>query len=566
MAKGPQVDFLVMGAGVAGLRAAVELARHGKVLVVTKESLGESNTHYAQGGIAVAMEGDEDIALHLQDTVAAGDGLVYRPAAQALVAEGPVRVAELIEWGAAFDTDGGELLRTREGAHSLPRILHAKGDATGAEISRALVDFARIHKRVRFAEWTTVTGLVVADGRVIGADLLDRDNNRQRVSARGLLVAAGGAGQVYSDTTNPAVATGDGIALAAGAGVPADRSSSVGRRAGVPADRSSSVGWEAGAELADMEFYQFHPTALSLAGAPRFLISEALRGEGAFLLNQRGERFMERYHPLLELAPRDVVARAIAREGMGDFAGSPMGRERPVYLDMRHVRGIDLARRFPGIGAFLAQYGLALQRDLIPVRPAAHYLMGGIKTDLAGRTTVPGLYAAGEAACTGVHGANRLASNSLLEGLVFGARAAQAMLDDGLPIVVSDSPDIVFKALSAQEEALLECLIVNIRTAMWTYAGLLREEFTLREGLAAQAGYADALAQLVEQGKGSRRLTEARAMNCVAHAILVSALARTESRGAHFRSDYPLLDDRQFLKHSIFNRKGSEGQVLFEAW
>ena len=253
-------------------------------------------------------------------------------------------------------------------------------------------------RRFGFAEWTTVTGLVVRDGRVVGVDLLDREQRASRVSARAVLIAAGGAGQVYSDTTNPAVATGDGIALAA----------------------------EAGAELADMEFYQFHPTALSLPGVPRFLLSEALRGEGAYLRNDRGERFMERYHPSLELAPRDVVARAVAREGMSEGGGEP----RPVYLDMRHVRGIDLHQRFPGISAFLAKYGLDLHRDLIPVRPAAHYLMGGIRTDLDGRTSVRGLYAAGEAACTGVHGANRLASNSLLEGLVFGARAAKAMVAD----------------------------------------------------------------------------------------------------------------------------------------
>jgi len=387
---GSSVDFLVVGAGVAGLRAAIELAHSSKVLVVTKESVAESNTHYAQGGIAVAMEGDDDVSLHLKDTLAAGDGLVFQPAAEVLVREGPLRVAELIEWGAQFDRDGGILVRTREGAHSLARILHANGDGTGAEISRSLVNIARAHKNIRFAEWTTVTGLAVADGRVVGADLLDHSNHPERVSARAVLVAAGGAGQVYSDTTNPPVATGDGIALA----------------------------WQAGAELADMEFYQFHPTAFSRPGAPRFLLSEALRGEGAFLRNDRGERFMERYHPLLELAPRDVVARAITREGMGERPGEM----HVVHLDMRHVQGIDLHKRFPGISAFLAQFGLDLQRDLIPVRPAAHYMMGGVRTDITGRTSLRGLYAAGEAACAGVHGANRLASNSLLEGLVFGAR------------------------------------------------------------------------------------------------------------------------------------------------
>jgi L-aspartate oxidase len=535
MAASSQVDFLVIGAGVAGLRAAVELARHGEVLVVTKESVAESNTHYAQGGIAVAMEGDADVALHLEDTVNAGDGLVCRAAAEALVAEGPVRVAELIEWGAAFDSEAGQLLRTREGAHSLPRILHANGDATGAEISRSLAAFARVHKRIQFAEWTTVTGLLAVDGRIGGADLLGCDRRprlQQRISARAVLVAAGGAGQVYSDTTNPAVATGDGLALAA----------------------------EVGAQLADMEFYQFHPTALSLAGAPRFLLSEALRGEGAILRNDRGERFMERYHPLLELAPRDVVARAITREGMG----ATPAESRVVHLDMRPVQGIDLHQRFPGISAELARYSLDLSRDLIPVRPAAHYLMGGIKTDLFGRTTLPGLYAAGEAACTGVHGANRLASNSLLEGLVFGARAAQVMLDDYLPRGKNEGGDSEPLApLSATETAKLEEVIAKLQAAMWAYAGLLREESTLRLGFTVQQACAAALAELVTQGKGSRRLSEAQAMSRVAHAILASALARTESRGAHFRNDYPHRDDARFQKHSVF---AADGQVGFEAW
>ncbi len=531
MEPAAKVDFLVMGAGVAGLRAAVELARHGDVLVVTKESLGESNTHYAQGGIAVATEGEEDVAVHLNDTLAAGDGLVYRPAAQVLVAEGPLRVAELIEWGARFDRDNGRLLRTREGAHSRPRILHANGDATGAEISRSLVAIARAHRRIRFAEWTMVTGLVSADGRVTGADLRDRANRIERFSARAVLIAAGGAGQVYSDTTNPSVATGDGIALAA----------------------------EAGAELADMEFYQFHPTAFWLLGAPRFLISEALRGEGAYLRNDKGERFMDRYHPLLELAPRDVVARAITREG----AGSAPSEARSVYLDMRHVKGIDLHARFPGISAFLTRYGLDLARDLIPVRPAAHYLMGGIRTDLDGRSSVRGLYAAGEAACTGVHGANRLASNSLLEGLVFGARAAKAMLAGELPLQAADAIEAVSAQLTAGEETALESSIAEFQRSMWANAGLLREEPTLRLGLAAQAEFAACIGGLAAREKTSRRLAEAQAIGRVAHAILISAMARTESRGAHYRNDFPHRDDERFLRHSVLT---GDGKIAFEAW
>jgi L-aspartate oxidase len=453
-----------------------------------------------------------------------------------LVSEGPLRVAELIEWGARFDRDHGQLLRTREGAHSLPRILHANGDATGAEISRSLVAFARSHPRIRFAEWTMVAGLVVADNRVIGADLATaRDNaaegDLQRVSARSVLIAAGGAGQVYSDTTNPAVATGDGLALAA----------------------------KAGAELADMEFYQFHPTAFSLPGAPRFLLSEALRGEGAYLRNARGERFMERYHPLLELAPRDVVARAITREGIGQAPGET----REVYVDMRHVQGVDLHQRFPGISVFLGRYSLDLERDLIPVRPAAHYLMGGIRTDLVGRATVSGLYAAGEAACTGVHGANRLASNSLLEGLVFGARAAQAMLADGLPLIAAAKPEHTSTALAAEEEERVEGIIVELRQSMWKYAGLLREGPTMQLGLDSQSACEESLARIVGQRKSSRRLLEAQALSRVAHAILCSALERTESRGAHFRNDFPLRDDQHFLKHSVFN---GDGSVSFEKW
>ena len=535
MALPKQVDYIVMGAGVAGLRAAVELADHGNVLVVTKESVAESNTHYAQGGIAVAMEGDEDVALHLKDTVGAGDGLVYRPAAEVLVAEGPMRVDELIEWGAKFDKEGGRLVRTREGAHSLPRILHANGDATGAEISRSLAAFARAHEGIEFAEWTTVTDLVVNDGQAAGADLLDRENNSHRVNARAVLIAAGGAGQVYSDTTNPAVATGDGIALAV----------------------------EAGAELADMEFYQFHPTAFSLPGAPRFLLSEALRGEGAYLRNDKGERFMERYHPLLELAPRDVVARAITREGM-DFE---TGEARVVHLDMRHVKAIDLHKRFPGISAFLAQYGLDLHRDLIPVRPAAHYLMGGIRTDLDGRTSLPGLYAAGEAACTGVHGANRLASNSLLEGLVFGARAAKAMISDEPHPETAETRAKAATNLPESETREAEEVIAGLQNAMWVHAGLLRSERTLREGMAAQQACEERVAEISGQGRQHRRLIEARSLCRIAAAVLQSAMARTESRGAHFRNDYPKRDDAHFLKHSVLHRdrQGSE-RVEFEAW
>ena len=522
-----------MGAGVAGLRAAIDLARYGEVLVVTKELLRESNTHYAQGGIAVALEGEEDVRLHFSDTMAAGDGLVHAPAAEVLVAEGPLRVTELIGWGADFDRKNDDphapLLRTREGAHSLPRILHANGDATGAEISRSLAAYAQTHHRIRFAEWTMVTRIVVEDGRVVAVDLLDREGRRERVATRALLIAAGGAGQVYSDTTNPSVATGDGIALAA----------------------------EAGAVLSDMEFYQFHPTAFSWPGLPRFLLSEALRGEGAYLRNDRGERFMERYHSLLELAPRDVVARAITREGMGENPGE----QRVVHLDMRHVQGLDLHHRFPGISAFLAKQGLDLHRNLIPVRPAAHYLMGGIKTGLDGETNIIGLFAAGEAACTGVHGANRLASNSLLEGLVFGARAAHAMLESNLKIANVVAESAAGEPLNDAEEADLEAVVTELQRGMWAYAGLLREEKTLQNGLQMHQQTLEALTRFA--GRSSRRRQEAQALNRVAQSILLCSLARTESRGAHYRNDFPQRDDAHFSKHSAL---GADGVVRFEHW
>jgi L-aspartate oxidase len=497
------VDFLVVGGGIAGLRAAVTLAEAGSVLVVTKESLAESNTAYAQGGIAVAMGGDEDVALHLQDTVTAGDGLVNAESAAVLVEQGPRRVEELLAWGTGFDRAGaGELMRTREGAHSLPRILHAHGDATGWEIAVSLLRHVRGLANVELLEWATTVDLVVDSdaGRVVGATLLDQSGGLIEVRARAVLLASGGAGQVFSDTTNPAVATGDGIAMA----------------------------YRAGAELMDMEFMQFHPTAFAKEGAPRFLMSEALRGEGAWLVNARGERFMERYHAGLELAPRDVVARAIAREGE---AG-------PVYLDMRAAgEGKALKARFPGISAFLTGYGLELGRDLIPVGPAAHYLMGGVRTDVHGRTSLAGLFAAGEAACTGVHGANRLASNSLLEGLVFGALAAEAMVEEQLSVVRSQVSVESGAAESGTRAADVEGWIAEFRGLMWRDAGLLRDGAGLRR---AQARLAD-LQERAPRGI-TRRALEARNLLAVAEVMVTAALAREESRGAHLRKDFPQHD------------------------
>ena len=512
--------WTVVGGGITGLRAALTLAKAADVTLITKEGASESNTHYAQGGIAVAMGGPEDVGLHGQDTIQAGDGLVFEKAARLLVEEGPARIEELLAWGTHFDREKngqGELMRTREGAHSLPRILHADGDATGREIGRALLERVAQEPRIHLHERVTMRDLVVRDGRVIGVEALDEHNQPLTFLGAGVLLASGGAGQVYSDTTNPGVATGDGIAVA----------------------------YRAGAEVSDMEFYQFHPTALSVPGAPRFLLSEALRGEGALLRNHRGERFMDRYHPLAELAPRDIVARAIMREGIDERSGETM----PVYLDMRHATGKDLRARFPGISARLDEYGFDLSKDLIPIRPAAHYLMGGVRTDLHGRTTVPGLFAAGEVACTGVHGANRLASNSLLEGLVFGQRAAEAMLQEGLRAVPAmapeqTSPQVPEISASESEVARVAVLRERLRRLMWQYAGLLRDE----AGLSTIQAELKAM-QCELPPATTRENAELRNLHTVAELIVASALARKESRGAHARTDFPQHDPGP-AKHS----------------
>jgi L-aspartate oxidase len=385
-------DFIIVGGGIAGLRAASALAASGTVAILTKADSGESNTGYAQGGIAAAMGPGDSIEFHLADTLNAGAGLCDEAAVRVLVSEGPRRVAELIEWGARFDrTADGQLLFGLEAAHSVHRILHC-GDATGREISRAMWQRVAALSGVHVVNHAQVTDLIVEDGRIAGVRYFDERGGPHVVRGSRVLLATGGAGRVFSETTNPAVATGDGIAVA----------------------------YHAGARVADLEFVQFHPTALSLPGAPRFLISEALRGEGAKLVNGRGEAFMRRYDAAGDLAPRDVVARGIVREV--EATGGP------VFLTLQHLDPDRVRARFPTIAEMCRRVGIDISRDLIPVGPAAHYMMGGIDTDEWGRTSIPGLFAAGETACTGVHGANRLASNSLLEGLVFGARAAEAML------------------------------------------------------------------------------------------------------------------------------------------
>ena len=506
------VDHLVLGSGIAGLRAALGLARHGSVLVVTKDQPTESNTGYAQGGVAVALAADDATDLHLGDTLQAGAGLVSAPAARVLVEEGPDRIRELAGWGARFDREGGLFHFTREAAHSRNRVLHALGDATGWEMVRALLDRAQHTARIEVRSFACSVDLVVADGAVVGCRFLSESGAETTVVARATLLATGGAGQVFAETTNPPVATGDGMAMA--------------RRAG--------------ADLLDMEFVQFHPTALAVPGAPRFLVSEAVRGEGAYLRNAAGERFTA------ELAPRDQVARAIARE-------TRAGRG-PVTLDLSHLDPEHVRSRFPRIAATCARYGLDLTRDPIPVTPAAHYVMGGVATDLHGRATLPGLYAAGEVAGTGVHGANRLASNSLLEGLVFGARAAEAMAADARPgpavslAAATPRRDPENKASETDPAA----LIATLRRRTWDSLGLERDGEGLRGLLADLRRLEDAVA-----GRpGRRAAAEARNLVAVAQSMVVGALFREESRGAHFRTDFPEIDDARFHGHTLLTAEG----------
>ncbi len=501
-------DFLIIGSGIAGLRAAVDLAPHGRVLVLTKSEPRAGSTGYAQGGIAAALGPGDSPSQHAADTVAAGDGLCDEAAVDVLVGEGPRYVQELIEWGAAFDrAPDGSLDLAREGAHGRRRVLHAR-DATGREIGRTLARRLLSQPSVTVVPHATAVQALVEDGTVVGARFLDADGELREAHAQATLLATGGAGQVYRETTNPDVATGDGIALA----------------------------YLAGARVIDLEFVQFHPTVLAVPGAPRYLLSEALRGEGARLVNAAGEHFMARYAPEGDLAARDRVARAIVSEA--DRTGAP------VYLTLAHLPADTVRARFPHIADLCRRAGLDLATDLLPVGPAAHYVMGGIATDLDGCTSVPGLFAAGEAACTGVHGANRLASNPLLEGLVFGGRAGVRMRDwtraswpvPTTPAAAGPVPGGATAALTIAED--------ELRDLMWRHVGVFRD----RAGLTAASLIVEpawqALSDSLSAGARLDAATWRRAsLLTVSRLIVRAALRREESRGAHWRHDFPRTDD-----------------------
>src|SRR5450631_174655 len=508
-----QTDFIVVGAGIAGLRASVELAAAGRVLCLAKREVTESNTQYAQGGIAAALSDDDEVSLHLDDTLKAGDGLCNEEAARILVEEGPARIEELIEWGTEFDRTGSKIAFTREGAHSRNRVLHAHGDSTGREIGRALYLKANALKPIEFREFEFTTEIVMRDGRAAGVKVLDNEGHLHEIHASSVLLATGGLGQVYSDTTNPQVATGDGVAMA----------------------------FRAGAEISDMEFVQFHPTALYLKGAPRFLLSEALRGEGGYLRNLELQRFMHKYHEMGALAPRDVVARAIAHEL--EVTKRP---DAVVYLDLTHLKSETVRKRFPTIYATCMRYNVDITEEMVPIRPAAHYAMGGVRTDLDGRASIPGLYAAGEVACKGVHGANRLASNSLLEGLVYCARAARMMRNEPRAprSVAATVQKLPTQGNGSADET--EKLIQKVQATMWKHVAVVRDGKALRETRAELNSL-----QASAPAAGDRRAHEAANILQTGTLITRSAIAREESRGAHYRLDFPLKNDRKFDKHSV---------------
>jgi L-aspartate oxidase len=520
-------DYLIIGSGIAALRAAASLAAAGDVLLLTKGGPREGNTGYAQGGIAAAVGPDDSSASHLRDTLAAGDGLCDERAVAVLVEEGPRYVRELIDWGAQFDRapDGSPALAI-EGAHSVRRVLHAR-DATGREIGRVLWTRVSPMANVRVIDYARAVSVIVENGRCAGVRFLQENGALAMARARSTLLATGGAGQVYRETTNPSVATGDGVAIA----------------------------YLAGAAVTDLEFVQFHPTALDVPGQPRFLLSEALRGEGARLVNADGEPFMLRYDPAGDLAPRDRVSRGIAREAQRTG--------KPVYLTLAHLDPSFVHERFPLISAACRTAGLDLATDPIPVGPAAHYVMGGVVTDLDGRTTIPGLLAAGEVACTGVHGANRLASNSLLEGLVFGARAGDAMrrsaeqpIDDvtmrGFEEAVAGPVETEAQSPLAKRSSNLE--VTKVRDLMWRQVGLFRDADGLRTALAELEPAWQMLRRRLD-GESPARLApgdwEAVSLLTVGRLIARAAWRREESRGGHFRLDFPERDDRHWQRRII---------------
>lgn len=529
-------DVLVIGGGVAGMRAAIAASEHSDVILVSKGNIEQSNTFWAQGGIAAVLEESDSFDAHVKDTIDAGGGLCDPHIVRKVVEAGPARIEDLIDWGMRFDKvkrdDSADetIALGREGGHSCHRILHADGDATGKELARTLIRQIESNDRIRFFGECFVLDLITVDddadqpGRCVGAITHHPKYGLQVIWAKATILASGGCGQVYRESTNPPIATGDGIAMA----------------------------YRAGATIADMAFVQFHPTTLYVAGASRSLITEAVRGEGAHLIDRNGERFMLEQHDMAELAPRDVVSRAI----MAQVAKTEFPY---VYLDCRHLGGTAFKERFPGISKLLEKFDIDPGVDPVPIHPSCHYMVGGIQTDDCGRTNVAGLYACGEASATGLHGANRLASNSLLEGLVYGeitGRVCEEIIDEGPTSparVISDIP------ISDRAELDLSDVRSSLRAAMWRHVGINRDADQLS---VAEDNIDDWASYTLDKIFDDAREWEVQNMLLVGALIVRAAKWREESRGTHYRVDFATTDD-EFLIHDHWQR-GSDVPISLE--
>ncbi len=507
------------------MTASIAAAEQGrKVYLVTKDSLEESNSFYAQGGVAAVLHATDSLDLHFQDTIRAGDGLCDEEIVRIVVSEGPGAIGRLVDYGGDFDREKGELALSREGGHSAPRVVHTR-DSTGMEIQRVLIDRVRSLKNVSVHERCFVLDILRAGNRCTGILAWSRNEGYVAIHAGATILTSGGAGQAYRESTNPEVATGDGLAIA----------------------------FRAGAVVRDMEFFQFHPTVLYLAGAPRILISETARGEGGILRDGRGHRFMPDYHSSAELAPRDVVSRAILNQ-------MDKTRDAHIYLDLTHLDAQFLKQRFPKIHEVCLRYAIDITRDFIPVRPAAHYAIGGVAADRNGRTSLPGLFACGEVAASGLHGANRLGSNSLLEGLVFGWRAGHAASAD-----VAEKDRMKWssagkagptRAGSGYRVDIWD-LRHSLRAVMWRNVGIERDEEGLSEAREKMEIWVRIVAGAVLEGPSAWELVN---MLTLSRLVTDAALARTESRGVHFRKDFPRRDDSSWRKPILFSRIPFEDQ------
>jgi len=518
-------DTLIIGSGVAGLSSAIHAAQGGSVLIVTKSRINENCTEYAQGGIAAKLNPVDSFDQHINDTLNTGHGICDKKIVSGVVREGPKRVKELIGWGAKFDKENGKLAFTKEGAHSYPRILRARGDSTGKEIEETLINKVKEDSNIRIFEYTFALDLLVSKNTCNGIIAWRKRGGSTLIWARQTILASGGCGQVYRETTNPEIATGDGLAMA----------------------------YRAGIELQDIEFVQFHPTTLYVAGAERVLISETVRGEGGVLRNKFGERFMPNYHSSAELAPRDIVSRSVIQEiRKTDYTH--------VYLDVRHIPKKKLSKRFPKIKKLCKSFGIDIIKDLIPVHPSAHYMIGGIKVDQKGRTSMENLYACGEVSCTGLHGANRLGSNSLLEGLVFGYRVGYIASKEATKKKDELLSPRFFKGPpknNLYNELDLEDVRNSLKSIMWRNVGIERDGKYLKDTINSIKHWSK---YIISNDFSSPLGWEVQNMLTVSFLIASSALKRSESRGVHYRLDYLNTDDKQWKKHIIINnnKKGIE--------